>query len=71
MTKLATVHTGESIAQDESSLENGDIFVADTGEYIGKWEGEMKKVPVEICMIVDEYEYVYKLDRREPGGSEA
>ncbi len=48
-----------------SVLETGDVFVADTGEYVGKWEGRVVSLPMEIAMVVDAYEYIYKLDRRE------
>jgi hypothetical protein len=50
---------------EQSKMENGDVFVVDTSEYVGQWEGPMLRLPVELCMIVDDYEYVYKLDRRE------
>ena len=56
---------------EDSKLENGDVFVADTSEYIGKWEGEMVRLPVEICMVVDRYDYIYKLERREKREEEA
>ncbi len=67
MSKLAAV-PNEQVSANEASapLENGDMFVADTGEYIGQWEGKTAAVPVELCMIVDGYEYVYRMDRREP-----
>ncbi len=48
-----------------SPLETGDVFIADTGEYVGKWESPTLSLPVEICMVVERYEYFYKLDRRE------
>ncbi len=51
---------------EASPLENGDVFVADTGDYIGKWEGAMLSLPMEIAMVVDSYEYIYKLDNRAP-----
>ncbi len=56
---------------EETKLENGDVFVADTSEYIGKWDGKMLTLPLEICMVVDSYEYVYKLERREKRVQEA
>ncbi len=77
MSKLAVVASNtvkkDEIAaeEEESKIENGDVFVADTGEYIGKWEGQMLRLPVELCMVVDNYEYIYKLDRREKREEEA
>lgn len=70
MSNLLTLPTNaieapQGSAEVGGSIENGDVFIADTNEYIGKWEGPMVRLPVEMCMVVDNYEYVYKLDRRE------
>ncbi len=58
-TEVATEQTTGSV------LETGDVFVADTGEYVGKWEGKALSVPMELAMVVGSFEYIYKLDRRE------
>jgi hypothetical protein len=51
------------------ALDNGDMYIRDTGEYLATIDEEdMKKVftpiPVEIDIIVDGYTYTYTLSQR-------